>query len=66
MNFADAMVLLLLAFADICLIVKLRSRRSRLLRMERMSRSLQLHIRSELVPNSVVAPPKRRMMLRAS
>ena len=66
MNIADVMVVLLLAFADICLLVHLRRRHSRQLRMERMTRSLQLFLRSEISPHSVVAPPRRRLILRAS
>jgi len=59
MNFADVMVLVLLAVADICMIVHLRRRRARYIRMERMSRSLQLHIRSELSPETLAAPRRR-------
>ena len=66
MNIADVMVLLLLAFADLCLIVHLRRRRARYLRMDRIMRSLQLHIRSELTANPAGAPAKRRIILRAS
>ena len=62
----DVVVLLLMALADICLIVHLRRRRARYIRMDRMTRSLQLHIRSELTPESVVAPRRRRLLERAS
>jgi len=62
MNFADVMVLVLLAAADICLIVNLRRRRARYIRMDRMTRCLQLHIRSELTPESVVAPRRTRVL----
>lgn len=65
MNVVDVVVLLMLAAADICLIVHLRRRRARYIRMDRMNRCLQLHIRSELTPESVVAP-RRRRVLRAS
>jgi hypothetical protein len=65
MNVADAIVLMLLAIGDIFLMVHLRQRRTRRIRAERMVRSLQLHLRSELSPNSVVAP-RRRLMPRAS
>jgi len=65
MNIADVTVVLVVAFADICLLVHLRRRRSRHLRMDRMMRSLQLFLRSELSPTSVVAPPRRRLILRA-
>jgi hypothetical protein len=61
MSFADVMVLMLLAAADICLIAYLRRRHARHLRMDRMSRSLQLHIRSELTSES--APTRRRRVL---
>jgi hypothetical protein len=54
MNVSDVMVLMLLAIADICLIAYLRRRRARAIRMDRMSRSLQIHIRSELSPEAVV------------
>jgi hypothetical protein len=55
-----------MAVADICLIVHLRRRRARYIRMDRITRSLQLHIRSELTPESVVAPRSRRSLERAS
>ena len=54
------MVLGLMAFADICLIVHLRRRRARYMRLDRMTRSLQLHIRGELDPELVVAPRRSR------
>jgi hypothetical protein len=66
MNFADVMVLMLLAAADICLIAHLRHRRARYVRMDRMTRSLQLHLRSELSPESVVAPRRPRILERVS
>lgn len=56
----DVMVLGLMAFADICLIVHLRRRRARYMRLDRMTRSLQLHIRGELDPELVVAPRRSR------
>ena len=62
MNFADVLVLMLLAAADICLMVHLRRRRARYIRMERMTRSLQLHLRSKLSPESVVAPRRPRVL----
>jgi hypothetical protein len=46
--------------------VHLRRRRARYIRMDRITRSLQLHIRSELTPESVVAPRRRRSLERAS
>jgi hypothetical protein len=62
MNFADILVLMLLAAADICLMVHLRRRRARYIRMERMTRSLQLHLRSNLSPESVVAHRRPRVL----
>jgi len=61
MDFADIMVLVLWAAADICLIAHLRYRRARYMRMDRITRSLQLHIRRELAPESIVAPRRRRV-----
>jgi hypothetical protein len=62
MNFADVMVLMLLAAADLCLIVHLRRRRARYIRMDRMTRSLQMHIRGQLAPEAVVAPRQPRIL----
>jgi hypothetical protein len=62
MNFADVLVLVLLAGADFSLIVHLRRRRARYIRLDRMTRSLQLHVRSELAPESVVAPRRPRIL----
>jgi hypothetical protein len=59
------MVLVLWAAADICLIAHLRLRRARYMRMDRMTRSLQLHLRRELEPESIVAPHRRRVSERA-
>jgi len=56
---ADALVLLVLAFADIWLIVHLRRRRARKLAMERMMGSLELYVRGEVSPDCEVAPAKR-------
>jgi hypothetical protein len=56
MNFADVLVLMMLAGADICMLVHLRRRRARYIRMDRMTRSLQLHVRRQLAPEAVVAP----------
>jgi len=66
MNVSDVMVLILLAAADVCLLIHLRRRRARYLRIDRMTRSLQLHIRSELTPEDLVAPRRRRFLPRAS
>jgi hypothetical protein len=65
MDFADIMVVVLWAAADICLIAHLRCRRARYMRMDRMTRSLQLHIRRELAPEAIMAPPRRRVPQRA-
>ena len=62
----DVVVLVLMAIADLCLLVHLRRRRARYIRMDRMTRCLQLHIRSELVPDSGVAPDRGRVRQRAS
>ena len=66
MNVADIMVLTLMGVADICLLVHLRRRRARYIRMDRMTRSLQLHISSELELNPVVAPRRPRMLPRVN
>ena len=62
MNLADVLVLMMLAAADICLMVHLRRRRARYIRMDRMTRSLQLHIRSELTPGSTTATRRPRVL----
>ena len=63
MGLADAMIFLLVAFADLCLIVHLRRRRRRrAAASERMMRSLELHIRRELSPSTVVGPRKRPLL----
>jgi len=54
--------LMMLAAADICLMVHLRRRRARYIRMDRITRSLQLHIRSELTRTSVVASRRPRLL----
>ena len=63
MGVIDVLVLILLAAADVCLIVHLRQRRARYIRMDRMTRSLQLHIRRQLAPEELVGPPSRRRVL---
>jgi len=65
MNVADVLVVFLMVCADICLLVYLRRRRAHCIRMDRMTRSLQLHIRSEIAPDDVVAPRRRRLLQRA-
>jgi HAMP domain-containing protein len=62
MNLADVLVLMMLAAADICLMVHLRRRRARYIRMDRMTRSLQLHIRSEVTAGSVVVNRRPRVL----
>jgi hypothetical protein len=64
MNVADVLVLIVMACADVCLLVYLRRRRAHCIRMDRMTRSLQLHIRSEVAPDDVVAPRRRRLLQR--
>ena len=67
MNIVDVSVLMLMAAADICLIIHLRRRRARYIRMDRMTRSLQLHIRSQITAaEGMVAPRRRRILQRAS
>jgi hypothetical protein len=65
MNVGDVLVLILMAGADICLLVYLRRRRAHCIRMDRMTRSLQLHIRSEIAADGVVSPRRRRQLQRA-
>lgn len=60
----DVMVVVLLALADICLLVHLRRRRARYIRIDRMTRSLQLHIRGELTRETPMAPRRRHMLQR--
>ena len=62
----DAMVLALMAIADLCLLVHLRRRRARYMRMDRITRSLRLHVRGELAPEIVAATPRRRFLQQAS
>jgi hypothetical protein len=59
----DAVVLALLAIADIALIVYLRSRHGQRVRAERMMTSLRMAVRRE---NGVDDLPVRRQLLRAS
>ena len=61
MNAIDVTVLALLAAADVCLIAFLRRRRARYLRMDRMARSLELHIRRELSSEVLLARPRRQL-----
>ena len=51
----DVVVMVLLAMADTCLLVYLRRRRARCVRLDRMNRSLQLHLRRELKPEAMLA-----------
>ncbi len=59
---ADVLILVMLAIGDLCLIVDLRRRRARYMRMDRMNRCLQLHIKSELSTQRVGTPLKRRVV----
>lgn len=61
MDAVDVMVFVLLALADICLIVHLRRRRARLLRVRHMYRTLALAVRRELAEEAVL--PKRKSKL---
>ena len=61
MNVADVLVLILMASADICLLVYLRRKRARCIRLDRMTRSLRLHIRSTAAADDVVAPRRRQL-----
>ena len=65
-NFGDILVLTLLAAADLCLIVYLRRRRARFLRMDRMTRSLQLHLRRQLSPEGLLEARRARFLRRVS
>ena len=60
MNLADVLIFAMLAAADVCLIAHLRHRRARYIRMDRMNRCLELHIRSEVASGAVVIPRRRR------
>ena len=65
-DFGDILVLSLLAAADLCLIVFLRRRRARFLRMDRMTRSLQLHITRQLSPEAMREARRARLLRRVS
>jgi len=60
----DAIILGLIAIADLGLLVELRMRRSRKLQRERVARSLQQAIRRESTWTE--AAPKRGLLRRAS
>ena len=61
MNAVDAMVLALLALADIALLIHIRRRRARGLRVRRMDRALTLAVRRELAVGAPAMPvPGRR------
>jgi hypothetical protein len=55
----DVTVLALVGLLDIFLIVYLRRCRAQYRRMDRMARSLQLHLRTTLAPESAVVPWRR-------
>ena len=59
----DALLLVLLAVADLALIVHLRKRHARRVKMERMMASLRMAVRRA---NGVEDLPVRRRLLRAS
>ena len=59
----DALLLVLLAVADLALIVHLRKRHGRRVKMERMMASLRMAVRRA---NGVEDLPVRRRLLRAS
>lgn len=61
MDAVDALVFALLAIADIALLVYLRRRRARILRDERMCRTLTLAIRRSAAATS--APPRSALIL---
>ena len=65
MDAADALFFLILAMADLCLIVSLRLRRRRYLRARHIMRSLELYIRREIAP-APGAELARRSLARAS
>ena len=61
MDLADILIFVLLAAADACLMVYLRRRRARCLQLDRMTRSLQLHLRRELTPEAMAASRRQRV-----
>jgi hypothetical protein len=63
MGAADVILLLLLAMADVCLVVTLHRRRAQRLRSERMMRSLSAAIRREIGQPVAIARPKWSMVL---
>jgi hypothetical protein len=64
MDFGDALVLALLAVADIALLVNLRRSRGRRIREQRMMRSLQVAIDREA--GAQAFPQAQRTLRRAS
>jgi hypothetical protein len=63
MGAADVILLLLLAMADVCLLVYLHQRRSRRLRSERMMRSLRAAIHREIGQPVELARPRWSLAL---
>jgi hypothetical protein len=61
MDAGDALFFLVLALADLCLIVYLRLRHRRKLRSRNMMRSLQLYVRREIAPAPDAKPFRRRL-----
>lgn len=66
MNVDDVIVLLLMAAADICLLAFLRRRRAYYIRMDRLSKSLQLHVRTEIASETSAPRRKKRLLQHAS
>jgi hypothetical protein len=63
MDLVDALVLALLALADLALLIHLRRSRNRRVTARRMMRSLKLAIQRETFAETVV--PRKRRLLRA-
>jgi hypothetical protein len=63
MGAADVILLLLLAMADVCVLVTLHRRRALRLRAERMMRSLSAAIRRETGEPVAIARPRWSMVL---
>lgn len=61
MDAGDALLLFVLAMADLCLIVYLRLRRRRNLRVRNMMRSLKLYVRREIAPAPGAELARRRL-----
>lgn len=66
MSVVDALVLAVLAAADVALMVQLRRARRRRLRAERLMRSLRLALHREAIADGSVTPVKLWALRRAS